>query len=145
MSQRAVLAGCVAVLAIAGLQAQPVFRGGVDLVTFGVTVVDRKGNLITDLTQDDFEVRRRRRAAGDPVIRARRRADVLSGLRLGLMLDTSGSMERDLTLARTAAIKFLNALPEAEDITLVDFDTRGARHPLPAARFRRGSSSGSGA
>ena len=32
-------------------------------------------------------------------------------------------MEADLKLSRSAAIKFLNTLPEAEDITLVDFDT----------------------
>jgi Ca-activated chloride channel family protein len=42
---------------------------------------------------------------------------------LGLLLDTSGSMEADLKMSRTAAIKFLNALPDAEDITLVDFDS----------------------
>ena len=52
-------------------------------------------------------------------------------MHLGLMLDTSGSMEADLKLARSAAIKFLNLLPEAEDITLVDFDTevRVTRYP----------------
>ena len=52
-------------------------------------------------------------------------------MHLGLMLDTSGSMERDIKLARSAAIKFLNMLPEAEDITLVDFDTevRVTRYP----------------
>ena len=32
-------------------------------------------------------------------------------------------MSADIATARTAAIKFLNALPEAKDITLVDFDT----------------------
>ena len=47
------------------------------------------------------------------------------------MLDTSASMERDLRLARSAAIKFLNLLPRSEDITLVDFDTevRVTRYP----------------
>ncbi len=37
-------------------ESQPTFRAGIDLVTFGVTAVDRKGNLITDLTADDFEI-----------------------------------------------------------------------------------------
>src|SRR5437764_11024514 len=37
-------------------QQVPVFRGGVDLVNMGVTVTDRKGSLVTDLTPDDFEV-----------------------------------------------------------------------------------------
>jgi Ca-activated chloride channel family protein len=115
---------------VAGLP-QPTFRAGVDLVTFGVTAVDKKGNLITDLTQDDFEVFE----DGKP----QRVTHFTRGLgegegpatHLGLMLDTSASMESDLRLARSAAIKFLNLLPEAEDITLVDFDTevRVTRYP----------------
>src|SRR6185369_2914260 len=40
----------------AAAQQVPVFRGGVDLVNVGVTVTDRKGNLVTDLTVDDFEI-----------------------------------------------------------------------------------------
>jgi Ca-activated chloride channel family protein len=51
-------------------------------------------------------------------------------LHLGLLFDTSGSMGEDIQLARTAAIKFLNTLTEAVDITLVDFDTE-----VRAARF----------
>ena len=41
-------------------------------------------------------------------------------------------MHDDIELARTAAIKFLKGLPEAQDITLVDFDTevRIARYGL---------------
>ena len=109
---------------------QPTFRAGVDLVTFGVTVVDRKGNLVTDLTADDFAIIE----AGQPqTLRffTRGAEGDAPPLHLGLMLDTSASMENDLKLARSAAIKFLNLLPEAEDITLVDFDTevRVTRHP----------------
>ena len=36
---------------------QPVFRSGVDSVTVDVSVVDRDGNPITDLTAADFEIR----------------------------------------------------------------------------------------
>ncbi len=108
---------------------QPVFRTGVDLVTFGVTAVDRRGNLITDLSERDVEILE----DGRP----QRLKYFIRGLaegtatHLGLMLDTSGSMEADLKLARSAAIKFLNLLPEADDITLVDFDTevRVTRYP----------------
>lgn len=50
--------------------------------------------------------------------------DTAPPLHLGLMLDVSGSMQSDLKLAQSAAIKFLNLLPHAEDITLVDFDTQ---------------------
>ncbi len=112
-------------------RAQPTFRTGIDLVTFGVTAVDRKGNLVTDLTQDDFEILE----DGKPQTLRYFTRGLGEGegpaAHLGLMLDTSGSMEKDLKLARSAAIKFLNMLPEAEDITLVDFDTevRVTRYP----------------
>jgi len=44
-------------------------------------------------------------------------------LRLGLLLDTSGSMELDLKDAADAAIRFVDTLEEATDVTFVDFDT----------------------
>jgi len=44
-------------------------------------------------------------------------------LHLGLLLDTSGSMEKELATAATAAIRFVNALDEAVDVTFVDFAT----------------------
>src|SRR5262245_50010467 len=34
----------------------PLFRAGIDLVSLGVTVTDRAGNLVGGLTSDDFEV-----------------------------------------------------------------------------------------
>ena len=52
MSAWAVIAGLVA----AAAAQEPTFRAGIDLVTFGVTVTDRAGTYITDLTEDDFEV-----------------------------------------------------------------------------------------
>src|SRR5258708_15290868 len=41
---------------VTGGQQAPVFRSGVNLVNLGVTVTDRKGNLVADLTADDFEI-----------------------------------------------------------------------------------------
>jgi Ca-activated chloride channel family protein len=117
----------------------PVFRSSVDLVTFGVTVVDRKGNFVTDLTPADFTVIEDGREQKVQYFSGGVTADgdvqgadeELGKKHLGLMLDTSGSMESDLKLARSAAIKFLNLLPEAQDITLVDFDeeVRITRYP----------------
>ena len=111
------------------------YRAGVDLVTFGVTVVDRKGNLVPDLGRDDFEIVEDGRrqsldylAVGD---------EALTDLHLGLMLDTSQSMTDDLKLARSAAIKFLNMLPQSEDITLVDFDTQVRVTRYPQRDFAR--------
>ena len=113
------------------VERQQVFRSDVQLVTFGVTAVDKKGQLVTDLTESDFELLE----DGKPqALRLFVRGDgegVAAATHVGLMLDTSGSMELDLKLARSAAIKFLNLLPEAPDITLVDFDheVRVTRYP----------------
>jgi len=100
-----------------------VFKSVVDLASFGVTVVDKKGVLATDLGRDDFEVREDGKpqevaffARGDQVESA-------PELHLGLLFDTSSSMEESISFSRSAAIKFLNALLEAKDVTLVDFDT----------------------
>ena len=115
---------------------QQSFRSGVELATFGVTVVDRRGNLVTDLTRNDFEVVEDGRpeelnyfAAGD--------GDTAPPLHLGLMLDASGSMQTDLKLAQGASIKFLNLLPHAQDITLVDFDTQVRITRYPQRDFPR--------
>ena len=118
------------------LDAQPVYRAGVDLTTFAATITDKKGNLVTDLTRDDFEVLEDGRpqaiqyfASGD--------GDSSPPMHLGLMVDASGSMQSDMKLAQGAAIKFLNMLPAAEDITLVDFDTEVRITRYPQRDFAR--------
>jgi VWFA-related protein len=116
-------------------EAQPTFRAGIDLINFGVTVTDRRGNFLTELNADDFEVIEdgqkqtlRLFARGDATVGLLGAGDRDEGalrqeLHIGLLFDTSGSMTDDLKLSRSAAIKFLNMLPEADDMTLVDFDT----------------------
>jgi Ca-activated chloride channel family protein len=102
--------------------AQQTYRTQVDLVNFGVVVTDKQGLPITGLSAQDFEVMEAGKlqaikffAAGDP--------ETSPPLHIGFLLDTSGSMEDDIKDVRTAAIKFLNTMERAEDITLVDFDT----------------------
>jgi Ca-activated chloride channel family protein len=124
------------ILAGISLSGQQVFRAGVDLTTFGVTVTDRKGNIITDLAIDDFEVLE----DGRPQIVqyfARGEGESSPEMHLGLMLDASGSMQSDMKLAQSAAIKFLNMVPAAEDITLVDFDTQVRITRYPQRDFAR--------
>jgi len=109
-------------LAVAMVTAQ--FSSGIDLVNFGITVVDRKGTLITDLTTADFEVYEEgKKQEVRYFVRGDADADSAPPLHLGLLFDTSGSMDADIKFSRSAAIKFLNSLPDAKDITLVDFDT----------------------
>jgi Ca-activated chloride channel family protein len=120
------------VSAVAHTQQVPVFRAGIDIVNLGVTVTDRKGNLLTDLHVEDFEIAEDGRkqtvryfSAGDPVS-----GEPPLAMHLGLLLDVSESMGEDMRFSKTASIKFLNMLSDAVDITVVDFDTevRTARY-----------------
>jgi VWFA-related protein len=119
------------VRALSAAQQPPAFRAGVDLVHVAATVIDRKGNLVTDLTAADFEIVEDGRAqtirffaAGDGD------ADQRPPLHLGLLLDVSESMGDDMSFSKTASIKFLNTLTDAVDVAVVDFDTevRTARY-----------------
>lgn len=116
--------------------AQRTFRSEVDLVHFTVVVTDKRGVPITGLTADDFEILEEGKrqtveffAAGDPA--------TAPPLHVGFLLDTSGSMEEDIKDVRTAAIKFLGTMEEAEDITLVDFDTEVRVARFDAAGYPR--------
>src|SRR5688500_7102141 len=112
----------VALLAPMSAQ-QPTFRVETDLVNSAVTVTDKRGTFLTDLTVDDFEILE---GGKNQTVKYFTRGDeavAAPDLHVGLLFDTSGSMGEDIQLARSAAIRFLNTLTDAESITLVDFDT----------------------
>jgi Ca-activated chloride channel family protein len=121
------LTAAAIVAAATPLLAQKTFRAGVDLVHFAVVVTDKSGVPIEGLSRDDFEVLEEGKAQTISYFAAGDRSGEEIGdtlpLHLGLALDTSGSMERDIHTVRTAMIKFLNANSKAVDVTLVDFDT----------------------
>lgn len=115
---------CAVALAAAAVCAQEIatFRTAVDVVHFGVSVVDKQELPISGLTAQDFEIIENGKkqslkyfAAGSP--------EDAPPLHIGMLLDTSGSMAEDLKDARAAAVKFVNTLDRAVDVTLVDFDT----------------------
>ena len=113
-----------------GPQQSPLFRAGVDLVNIGVTVTDRKGQLVTGLGPEDLEIYEDGRKQTISVFLAGNAAAAAAEMHLGVLLDVSESMGEDIRFTRTAAIKFLNTLTDAVDVTVVDFDTE-----VRAARF----------
>jgi VWFA-related protein len=85
-------------------------------------VRDRAGSPIADLGQADFTVTEDGRPQ---TVTYFARGDQENGAvetHVGLLLDTSGSMGADIDLARKAAVRFLNTIRDAVDMTLVDFD-----------------------
>ncbi|MGE0705532.1 MAG: VWA domain-containing protein, partial [Vicinamibacterales bacterium] len=122
-------------LEAAAAQQDAVFRTGVDVVHVAVTIEDREGRPVTDLSLDNFEIYEdgtlqhvEYLAAGDLAS-----ADIAPPLHVGVLLDVSESMLDGLEMTRTAAIRLVSRLPEAEDVTLVDFDEQ-----VRAARFHPG-------
>ncbi len=121
---RAALTAVLAIATVSGAIGAPQirYRAGIDVVGFTATVVERNNTPVTGLTVDDFEVRE------DGVVQnvtyfSTGGEDEAAPLHIGLMFDTSESMEKDLSFSRGAAIKFLNTFPKALDFTLVDFAT----------------------
>jgi Ca-activated chloride channel family protein len=107
----------------AAAQQSPTFRTGIELVNIAVTVTDRQGNLITDLTAADFEVVEDGRTQTISYFSSGTAEAPAPELHLGLLLDVSESMSEDIGFTKTAAVRFLNTLTDAVDITVVDFDT----------------------
>ena len=122
----AIVLACVAVASVFSASSAPAtqeFKSRVDLVNVGVTITDRKGNLVTDLTGDDFEIFEDGKKQSLRYFATGEQSESAPEMHLGLMLDVSGSMEEDIAFTRTAAVRFLNTLTDALDITVVDFDT----------------------
>ncbi|HUF23131.1 MAG TPA: VWA domain-containing protein [Vicinamibacterales bacterium] len=96
--------------AVAGAQQQqPTFRGGADTVRVFVTVTDRDGRLVTDLTEDKFEVRDEGKPQPITIF-----DNSPKPIQLIVMLDVSGSMEGNLPLLRTAARQLFLRLGPAD-------------------------------
>jgi Ca-activated chloride channel family protein len=117
-----VVAGALSLWPQPAAPQEPQFRSSVSVVRLPVVVRGRDGNLARGLTAQDFEVRE----DGQLQTIAHFAEGAPSGeqpLHLGLLLDASGSMEKDLDAAAGAAVRFVQALEEARDVTFVDFDT----------------------
>ena len=105
---RLFLSGFLAACVLGGVHAagqQAVFRGTGDAVRVFVTVTDRDGRLVTNLTQDKFEVRDEGKPQPITLFDNSPRP-----IRLIVMLDVSGSMEGNLPLLRAAAEQLFTRL-----------------------------------
>src|SRR5687767_11539089 len=124
-------AALLTVLCVLSARAQFSYKTGVDVAAFTVTVASRDGQTVEGLKADDFDVRED--GAPQVVTYFVTGADAAGGdavpLHIGLLFDTSESMDRDLAFSRNAAIKFLKTFSTAVDFTLVEFadDIRAAR------------------
>lgn len=124
---------------------QPTFRSGVEVVSLNVTVTERDGRFVAGLPQEAFSV------FEDGV-----KQDVIffSGTQLptalGLLVDTSASMNEKLAIAQQAAIGFIERMRGDDLLTIVDFDSRAeilqaftADQAKLAAAIRRTTAGGS--
>src|SRR5262245_25784309 len=104
------------------------FRGRTDLVSVGVTVWGKRQQFVTDLTANDFAVYE----DGRPQQIFAFVSGTQGGppLHVGILLDVSASQGLDLEFTHSAVIKFLKELPDAVDVTFIDFasDVRGGRY-----------------
>jgi VWFA-related protein len=121
-------------LAAAGilpLRAQDIttFSTGVKLVTVLATVTNRKGEIVRNLTKDDFILLEDKRPQ---TIRYFSQESDLP-LTLGLMVDTSMSQRRVIDAERGASYRFIENLlrPKTDHVFLMQFDFRiFLRQPL---------------
>lgn len=122
MSRRFALAALLPAAWLAGagvVLAQQVFRGGVEVVSLSVTVVDRGGRYLSGLDEARFQV------FEDGV-----RQDIIyfssqhQPIALTLLIDTSTSMEQKLPMAQQAAIGFARQLKPHDAAAVIGFDSR---------------------
>jgi Ca-activated chloride channel family protein len=107
-------------LAAALLLAQPqqVFRSGVNTVAIYVTVTER-GELVRNLTKDDFEVLDNGRVQDLTVF-----STALQPITAILLVDTSASMALTLDLARQAAEQFIIRMMPGDQARVGNFSDR---------------------
>ena len=127
-ARTALAAVALAALYTLSARAQFSYKTNVDVAGFAVTVVNKAGEPVADLKADDFDVREDGVAQSVTYFATGGGEDNVP-LHIGLLFDTSESMDRDLAFSRNAAIKFLKTFAKAVDFTVVEFadDVRAAR------------------
>jgi Ca-activated chloride channel family protein len=110
---------------------KPVFGSGLDVVNVTVTVRDENGKLVSSLGPGDFTVFEDGRPQKVQLFgqawqrggeEANAELEERLSVNLGLLLDTSESMLKELKLSQEAAVRFLDSIPRARDLITIFFD-----------------------
>jgi Ca-activated chloride channel family protein len=96
-----------------------VVRVETDLVILNATVLDKNGKFVPGLKKGDFQIFEDGSEQKVTTFTAEE-----TPFAAAILLDTSGSMETRLTLGRSAAIKFLEALREEDVAAVYNFDMK---------------------
>jgi Ca-activated chloride channel family protein len=111
-------------------QQPPVFRSGVSTVAVYATVTDFAGQLVRDLTRNDFEVLDNGRVQDLTVF-----STTLQPITAVLLVDTSASMALTLDLARQAAEQFIIRMMPGDQARVGNFsDTINLGRPFTGDR-----------
>jgi VWFA-related protein len=92
----------------------------VQLVNIVATVTDERGRYVSDLTPDDFIVKEDGQI--QKISNLRQSQDL--PVSVGIVLDSSASMDRKITTAATAVERFIRRILDDDDIFLMTFANR---------------------
>ncbi len=103
-------------------QDDDVIRVNTDLVVLNVTVTDKAGQYVPGLRMSDFTIFEDGKQVSTELISSFSVHE--SPFASVVLLDTSGSMESRLSLARSAAIRFLDGLRDEDVAAVYKFDSK---------------------
>src|SRR5216684_7429012 len=103
-------------------QDEDVVRVNTDLVVLNLTVTDKSGQYVQGLRISDFKVYEDGKEVDAKLIASFSLQE--SPYASVVLLDSSGSMEARLSLARSAAIRFLDGLRDEDVAAVYTFDTK---------------------
>jgi Ca-activated chloride channel family protein len=117
-----VLAGLTSPGLIQSQQSDDVVRVNTDLVVLNITVTDKAGQYVPGLHLSDFTIFEDGKEISPQLVSSFSVHE--SPFASVVLLDTSGSMESRLSLARSAAIRFLDRLREEDVAAVYKFDSK---------------------
>ena len=94
----------------------PLLKKNVDLVMVPVTITDDRNRIITGLTESNFQL-----FDGKQKQEIKHFSSEDAPISMGIILDTSGSMEKKMEVARKAVMEFCQAANPADEFFMITF------------------------